>query len=104
MDNTDKKLISMLQANGRVSLSEMGEALGMSHVAVSKRLDKLVKADLVKVTAGINSEYGSSRENSRKICSLPAITYVCTSDRKVQSFCYDDGRGYMESRIDNWYL
>lgn len=57
MDNTDKKLISMLQANGRVSLSEMGEALGMSHVAVSKRLDKLVKADLVKVTAGINSEY-----------------------------------------------
>ncbi|MHA1864205.1 MAG: Lrp/AsnC family transcriptional regulator [Candidatus Thorarchaeota archaeon] len=56
MDNTDKKLISMLQKNGRVSLSKMGKELGMSHVAVSKRLDKLVKADLVKVTAGINTE------------------------------------------------
>ena len=29
----------------------------MSHVAVSKRLDKLVQADLVKVTAGVNAEY-----------------------------------------------
>lgn len=29
----------------------------MSHVAVSKRLDKLVQSDLVKVTAGINTEY-----------------------------------------------
>ncbi len=56
MDDTDKKLISMLQENGRISLSKMGEHIGMSHVAVSKRLDKLVKADLVKITAGINSE------------------------------------------------
>lgn len=57
MDDTDKKLISILQENGRTSLSEMGEVLGMSHVAVSKRLEKLVRANLVKVTAGINSEY-----------------------------------------------
>ena len=56
MDDTDKKLISILQDNGRTSLSKMGEHLGMSHVAVSKRLDKLVKADLVKITAGVNSE------------------------------------------------
>ncbi len=57
MDNTDKKLVSILQENGRTSLSKIGEHLGMSHVAVSKRLDKLVKADLVKITAGINSEF-----------------------------------------------
>ena len=40
MDNTDKKLVSILQENGRTSLSEIGKTLGMSHVAVSKRLDK----------------------------------------------------------------
>lgn len=57
MDDTDKKLISILLENGRTSLSQIGEHLGMSHVAVSKRLDKLVKADLVKITAGINSEF-----------------------------------------------
>ncbi|MHA1613587.1 MAG: AsnC family transcriptional regulator [Candidatus Thorarchaeota archaeon] len=63
MDDTDKRLISILQKNGRTSLSKIGEHLGMSHVAVSKRLDKLVKPNLrdgseplVKVTTGINSE------------------------------------------------
>jgi Lrp/AsnC family leucine-responsive transcriptional regulator len=56
MDDIDKKLISKLQENGRVSLSEIGGELGMSHVAVSKRLDKLIKANLVKINAGINSE------------------------------------------------
>ncbi len=63
MDDTDKRLISILQKNGRTSLSKIGEQLGMSHVAVSKRLDKLVKPNppdrsepLVKITTGINSE------------------------------------------------
>ncbi len=49
--------MSILQKNGRTSLSEIGESLQMSHVAVSKRLDKLIKADMVRLTAGINSEY-----------------------------------------------
>ena len=56
MDDTDKRLISKLHQNGRTSLSEIGEYLGMSHVAVSKRLDKLVKQNLVKISAGVNSE------------------------------------------------
>jgi Lrp/AsnC family leucine-responsive transcriptional regulator len=57
LDDKDKKLVSILQKNGRISLSEIGESLGMSHVAVSKRLDKLIKEKKVTLTAGINSEY-----------------------------------------------
>jgi DNA-binding Lrp family transcriptional regulator len=57
LDDTDKKLISILQKNGRTSLSEIGKDLGMSHVAVSKRLDKLVQSETVKITAGVNAEY-----------------------------------------------
>jgi DNA-binding Lrp family transcriptional regulator len=58
MDDIDKKLIAILQEDGRKSLSDIGKELKMSHVAVSKRLDKLVKKEkLVKVTAGVNSEY-----------------------------------------------
>ena len=57
MDDIDKKLVSILQKNGRTSLSEIGKQLGMSHVAVSKRLDKLVGLDHVQVTAGVNAEY-----------------------------------------------
>jgi len=56
MDDTDKKLVSILQKNGRTSLSDIGNKLGMSHVAVSKRLDKLVGANLVQITAGVNTE------------------------------------------------
>jgi Lrp/AsnC family leucine-responsive transcriptional regulator len=56
MDNIDKRLISLLQNDGRMSLSEIGKHLGMSHVAVSKRLDKLQKMEVVQVTAGVNAE------------------------------------------------
>ncbi|MFW9849417.1 MAG: AsnC family transcriptional regulator, partial [Candidatus Thorarchaeota archaeon] len=42
LDNTDKDLISILRNDGRTSLSELGKNLDMSHVAVSKRLEKLV--------------------------------------------------------------
>jgi DNA-binding Lrp family transcriptional regulator len=56
MDNVDKKIISILQEDGRASLSSIAEQLGMSHVAVKKRLDKLC-SNLVKVSAGINAEY-----------------------------------------------
>ncbi|MFW9807004.1 MAG: Lrp/AsnC family transcriptional regulator [Candidatus Thorarchaeota archaeon] len=56
MDDIDKKLVSILQKNGRTALSEIGGQLGMSHVAVSKRLDKLVQSDMVRVTAGVNAE------------------------------------------------
>ena len=41
MDNVDKKIISILQQDGRTSLSSIGKQLGMSHVAVKKRLDNL---------------------------------------------------------------
>jgi DNA-binding Lrp family transcriptional regulator len=57
LDDIDKKLVSILQKNGRTSLSEIGKDLGMSHVAVSKRLDKLVQSEQVIITAGVNAEY-----------------------------------------------
>ncbi len=56
MDDIDKKLVSILQKKGRTSLSDIGKKLGMSHVAVSKRLDKLVGSNLVQITAGVNTK------------------------------------------------
>jgi len=64
VDNVDKKLISILMEDGRTSLSEIGKQVvdgGMSHVAVSKRLEKLVteedgKKPLIRISAGINLE------------------------------------------------
>ena len=41
MDQTDKKLMELLQQNGRLSLKQLGEYLGISSPAVSTRMNKL---------------------------------------------------------------
>ncbi len=56
MDGIDKRLISILMANGRERLTTIGRELGMSHVAVSKRLDKLRESNLLRVTAAVNGD------------------------------------------------
>lgn len=55
IDETNKRLISILQDNGRASLTDIGKKLGLSHVSVRKRLKKLSE-NLVKVSAGLNAE------------------------------------------------
>jgi len=55
MDDIDRKIISFLQEDGRISLSEMGQKVGLSHVSVSKRLKNLCES-LVNVSAGLNAE------------------------------------------------
>ncbi len=55
MDNVDKRMVSLLLEDGRRSLTEIGDILGMSHVAVSKRLHKLTNQGTVRVTAGIST-------------------------------------------------
>jgi len=55
MDDVDKKIISILQEDGRTSLSEIGEKVGFSHVGVRRRLKNLCE-NLVKVSAGLNAE------------------------------------------------
>ena len=56
MDKIDKKIISLLQEDGRASLSSIGKELALSHVAIRTRLKNLSER-LVKVSAGLNAEY-----------------------------------------------
>lgn len=55
-------LVSILKQDGRTSLSDLGKKLGMSHVAVSKRLEKLVtpgedgSPPMVQVSAGVHAD------------------------------------------------
>ena len=55
MDDVDKKLVALLQEDGRVSLVELGRKLGISHVSVRKRLSKLLEK-MVNISAGLNGE------------------------------------------------
>ncbi len=51
----DRKIIEYLRRNGRTTFNEIGRSLGISHVAVRKHYEKMVKDGLIKVTALINS-------------------------------------------------
>jgi Lrp/AsnC family leucine-responsive transcriptional regulator len=55
-DEIDKTIISELQRNGRATLTHMAGKVGISHVAVRKRLEKLLKKEIVDVCACINPE------------------------------------------------
>lgn len=54
LTETRRKLITLLQENGRTSLVKLSSKLGISHVAVKKNLENILKDDIVKIVALIN--------------------------------------------------
>ncbi len=57
MDDKDRKILSVLQQDGRVTLSELGKQIGITHVAVRKRLKKLLESDspVIKIGASLST-------------------------------------------------
>ena len=54
MDETDKKIIAILQADGRTTVREIAKSIGLTSMGTKKRLDKLVKNETIKISALIN--------------------------------------------------
>jgi len=48
MDETNKEILRLLRDNGRMPFSEIGEKLGMSRVAVKKRVVKLEEEGIIR--------------------------------------------------------
>lgn len=48
MDQTDRKLVAILQQNGRVSLSELGHYLRISKAGISHRLSRLKEKGIIR--------------------------------------------------------
>ncbi len=48
IDSKDRQILEYLLANGRMSLKEIGKKLGISDVAVRKRIKKLEKAGIIR--------------------------------------------------------
>ena len=51
MDPLDRRLIALLQEDGRLTLTELGRRLGVSHVSAGKRLRRLVEGGFIKIGA-----------------------------------------------------
>jgi DNA-binding Lrp family transcriptional regulator len=54
MDETDKKIIELLQQDGRMEDMEVARKIGISHDTVKRRRKKLEDADYIKIQANIN--------------------------------------------------
>lgn len=57
IDDIDRKILEKLMENGRISYVELGNHVNLSRVAVSERVNQLIKKGVIeKFTAVINSE------------------------------------------------
>ncbi len=54
MDETDKKIITLLQEDGRATLQKISEQIGLTSMGTKKRLEKLQKSKTIKIQALIN--------------------------------------------------
>ena len=48
MDDTNKDILRLLKKNGRMSFTEIGNRIGISRVAVKKRVEKLEDAGIIR--------------------------------------------------------
>ncbi|MCX6501868.1 MAG: Lrp/AsnC family transcriptional regulator [Microbacterium sp.] len=51
LDDTSKRIIEQLQANGRRSYAEIGKAVGLSEAAVRQRVQRLTESSVMQVVA-----------------------------------------------------
>ena len=56
MDEVDRKIISRLQQDGRTTLGALGKTIGYSSMGAKKRVDRLLKRGVIKVSALLNPE------------------------------------------------
>jgi Lrp/AsnC family transcriptional regulator for asnA, asnC and gidA len=54
MDATDKKIVTILQKDGRATLNDIAKNVGLSSMGTKKRLDKLQKDQTIKIAALLN--------------------------------------------------
>lgn len=59
MDDTNKDILKLLRDNGRMSFTEIGERLGLSRVAVKKRVSKLEEAGIIRGYKAVIHREGS---------------------------------------------
>jgi DNA-binding Lrp family transcriptional regulator len=54
LDSIDKKIIAQLQVDGRTTLEELSKITGYTSMGTKKRLDRLLKNGIIKVSALVN--------------------------------------------------
>ena len=108
LDDLSKRIVELLQEDGRQSFVTIAREVGLSEAAVRQRVQKLIDADVMQIVAvtdplqvgftrqamvGIRVP-GDVREVAEVLCAMPEVSYVVTTagsfDLLVEVVCEDD--------------
>ena len=103
MDELDRKIIALLQRDGRASNAKIAREVGVSEGTVRRRLRRLVQQDVVKIVAvpnleklgyattalvGLQTGPGKSDEVADAIASLDEAQYVAITTGAYDIFIW----------------
>ena len=103
MDELDRKIIALLQGDGRASNAKIAREVGVSEGTVRRRLRRLVQQDVVKIVAvpnleklgyattalvGLQTGPGKSDEVADAIASLEEAQYVAITTGAYDIFIW----------------
>lgn len=108
LDDTSKRLVELLQEDGRRSYADLGKAVGLSEAAARQRVQKLMDAGIMQIVAvtdpmslgfhrvtmiGVKTT-GDTRRVADTLAQLPAVSYLVLSagsfDILAELVCEDD--------------
>ena len=108
LDATAKRIIELLQEDGRISYAAIAKAVGLSEAAARARVQKLLDSEVMQVVAvtdptqvgftrqamiGVRTE-GDPMKVGDRMAEVPEVDYVVTTagsfDLLVEVVCEDD--------------
>jgi len=108
LDATAKRIIELLQEDGRISYAAIAKSVGLSEAAARARVQKLLDSDVMQIVAvtdptqvgftrqamiGIRTE-GDLTKVGDRLAQVPEVDYVVTTagsfDLLVEVVCEDD--------------
>ena len=108
LDATAKRIIALLQEDGRISYAAIAKSVGLSEAAARARVQKLLDSDVMQIGAvtdptqvgftrqamiGIRTE-GDLTKVGDRLAQVPEVDYVVTTagsfDLLVEVVCEDD--------------
>ena len=108
LDATAKRIIELLQEDGRISYAAIAKAVGLSEAAARARVQKLLDSEIMQIVAvtdptqvgftrqamiGVRTE-GDLTKVGDRIAQVPEVDYVVTTagsfDLLVEVVCEDD--------------
>ena len=108
LDETDRQIINLLQYDGRMPYTEIGDTLGISESAVRRRVKRLTEEGIMQVVGiveprlldwnaagmiGVNVQAGRIEDVASSIARFPEVSYLFMAsggfDLFVEVYCRD---------------